>query len=423
MNKLSSDTRVAVIGAGISGIAAAFYLGPQCKVTLFEKNAYLGGHTNTRVVLDGPDKGTSIDTGFIVCNPQNYPNFYRFLGTLGVNLRNSDMSFGFFSEASGLQYMGPSLRDFLRVPKNLFNADFRSMVWEQRRFNKAMLSDLKQGELENVSLGEYLYKKKLSRYFLQTYLMPLVGSIWSMPEGIIEDFPALTFAVFFKNHGMLELNRRPQWQTVLGGSHSYIKAFEREFKGKIALESAISHVVRGQSDIQIEFKDATIQRFDKVVFATHADEACVLLRDADSEERRLLDSWKYSRNRAVLHTDSRILPPHRSLWASWNYRQCRESSSQVGITYYMNRLQGLRTERDYFVTLNPHSPIEDSSVLYETTYTHPIYSSSTRKMQDELKAINGNRNTYFCGAYLGYGFHEDGMSSALSVVQAMGGKV
>ena len=417
-----SSKNILVIGGGISGITAAYVLSRKHRVTLLERNNYLGGHTNTRVVNDPINPELSVDTGFIVCNPRNYTNFYQFLDQLGVKRQDSDMSFGFSCERTGLQYMGPSVKEFLMAPGNLLNAKFLGMILEQQRFNRRALRDLRDGSLGDQPLGEYLKQVGTSQYFFDHYLAPLIGSIWSAPDTNALEFPALSFFTFFSNHGMLELSKRPQWQTVVGGSHAYLKAFRQAFKGDLRIAAPAQAISRDERGVTLSLEGADPERYDAVIIATHADEALKLLQDPSDEERAALGSWRYSKNRTALHTDSNILGPKRRLWAAWNYRRraTARADSPVAITYYMNKLQRLKAERDYFVTLNCDDVIDPKSILYEVEYTHPIYTPSSPVSQRAIKNLNGTRNTYFCGAYMRYGFHEDGVISALSVAQQMG---
>jgi predicted NAD/FAD-binding protein len=419
---VTTKKKILVVGAGISGITAAYVLSQRHQVTLLERNDYVGGHTNTRIVRDPLNPELAVDTGFIVCNPQNYPNFYQFLRQLKVNLQPSDMSFGFSCERSGLQYMGPSVKEFLQAPGNLFSIKFVGMILEQRRFNQRVLRDMEAGRLDNIPLSEYLRQIGISDFFVENYLTPLIGSIWSAPDARTLDFPALTFATFFKNHGMLELSKRPQWQTVVGGSHSYIKAFRERFSGILRSASEVRAISRQNESVVVHRDGAEPERFDAVVIATHADEALKLLADPSDSERTALSAWSYSTNRTVLHTDASVLAPNRRLWAAWNYRRTLTSraESPVAITYYMNKLQNLVAQRDYFVTLNCTDSIDPQKVLYEVAYTHPIYTPDSPESQRRLRALNGEQNTYFCGAYMRYGFHEDGVMSALDVAAKFG---
>ena len=417
-----SKKRILVVGGGIAGITSAYVLSRQHQVTLLERNEYLGGHTNTRVVNDPRNPELSVDTGFIVCNPRNYTNFYRFLDQLGIKRQDSDMSFGFSCERTGLQYMGPSVKEFLAAPGNLLNRKFLGMILEQFRFNRSALRDLRAGTLGEQPLGEYLQKLGTSEFFFDHYLAPLIGSIWSAPDTNALEVPALSFFSFFNNHGMLELNKRPQWQTVVGGSHAYVRAFRAAFPGQIRLAAPARAISRDAQGVTLTLDGAAPERYDAVVIATHADEALKLLADPSDEERTALGSWSYSTNRTVLHTDASVLGPKRRLWAAWNYRRRASSnrSSPVAITYYMNKLQRLNAERDYFVTLNCQNMIDPKKVLYEVEYTHPIYTPASPVSQANVRAMNGSRNTYFCGAYMYHGFHEDAVRSALDVTSALG---
>jgi predicted NAD/FAD-binding protein len=411
--------KILVVGGGVAGITAAYVLSRSHTVTLIERNPYIGGHTNTRIVRDPIQPELAVDTGFIVCNAVNYPNFYRFLDQLGIERQDSDMSFGFSCERTGLQYMGPSISEFIKAPGNLLNPRFLSMVFEQRRFNQRALADLRDGTLGEIPLGEYLRRLATSDYFFNNYLAPLIGSIWSAPDSNALEFPALSFLTFFRNHGMLELSKRPQWQTIVGGSQSYVRAFLKGFKGQVRTDAAARGVRRTESGIELLSVGQEPESFDRVVIATHADEALKLLKDPSDEELAALGSWSYSSNRTVLHTDARVLGPKRRLWAAWNYHRRAAASLQspVAITYYMNKLQRLNAKRDYFVTLNCSDQIDPASVIYETVYTHPIYTPRSPDSQAALKRLNGNRHTFFCGAYMRYGFHEDAVWSALEVAR------
>lgn len=412
---------ILVVGGGIAGITAAYVLSRGHSVTLLERNGYVGGHTNTRTVCDPLMPELPVDTGFIVCNARNYPNFYRFLDQLGVERQDSDMSFGYFCEKTGLQYVGPSVLEFMKAPGNLCNPRFLAMILEQFRFNRCALADLRDGRLGEIPLGDYLRQLGTSEYFFKHYLAPLIGSIWSAPDSNALEFPALSFLTFFRNHGMLEMSTRPQWQTIVGGSQRYVSAFRQVFTGTIRTEAPVSAIRRLESGIEVITKAGTREQFDKVVVATHADEALKLLEDASPEEVAALGAWRYSNNRVVLHTDSRVLGPKRRLWAAWNYQRRANATLQtpVAITYYMNKLQRLQAERDYFVTLNS-GDIDPQSILYDTTYTHPIYTPHSPTSQEAIRKLNGTRDTFFCGAYMRYGFHEDAVWSALEVTRAFG---
>ena len=419
---VNSPLKILVVGGGVAGITAAYVLSRAHRVTLLERNNYLGGHTNTRTVCDPLNPELQVDTGFIVCNPRNYTNFYRFLDQLNISRQPSDMSFGFSCELTGLQYMGPSVNEFLRAPGNLLNPRFLGMIAEQFRFNRRALRDFREGGLEDIPLGEYLRNLGTSRYFLDNYLAPLIGSIWSAPDSNALEFPASTFITFFNNHGMLEMSKRPQWQTIVGGSQAYVRAFRKAFSGDLRTSCEARSIRRTDSGVFLNLAGSETERFDAVVLATHADEALALLEDPSNEELAALSPWRYSRNRTVLHTDQSVLGPRRRLWAAWNYRRRigAQPDSPVAITYYMNRLQRLKAKYDYFVTLNCNEQIDQKRVLYEVEYTHPIYTPQSSISQRAVRDLNGSRNTYFCGAYMRYGFHEDAVISALDVASLFG---
>ncbi len=404
-------------------MTAAYLLSQRHDVTLIEKNKYLGGHTNTRVIEDGPDAGCAIDTGFIVCNPINYPKFYQFLAKLNIALRDSDMSFGYVSSEDSLQYVGPAIRDFLKAPRNLISLPFLKLILEQRRFNRQALVDLSSGALSGISLRDYFARLRLDDYFIMHYLVPLAASVWSSPDKDILSFPAETFVAFFRNHGMLELHKRPTWQTVIGGSHQYIKAFASVFSGTLRIDSPVAGVAQEQQRCSVSLANGEALHFDKVVLATHADESLQLISNPSSSDKAALTQWKYHKSRVVLHTDRTVLPQPRRLWASWNYVRRKGHAEVLGvpITYYMNRLQGLQTKFDYFVTLNaPEAFIDKAHIIYETEYTHPAYTAAVVSSRSGLLQREISDNVHYCGSYLGYGFHEDAVASACVVAERFG---
>ncbi len=420
MTPASAQGTIAVIGGGVAGLSAAFLLQEKFKVTLFEKNDYVGGHTNTIVIPSGPDAGTPVDTGFIVLNDRTYPTFHRFLQRLGVSARASDMSFGFYDEGTGLQYAGSDLNGLFAQRRNLFRPDFHRMLWDIRRFGKEGLEDLKRGATA-PTLGKYLESKRFSKEMIDRYLLPMGSAIWSTPPGEIWEFPTETFLNFFKNHGLLDLSDRPQWQTVVGGSQSYVRAFLKAFRGEVRKGSGVSSLRREGEGVVLRQGNRE-ERFDKAVVAAHADEALMLLEDPSDEERRLLGAWRYQDNHTVLHSDVTVLPPNRRAWASWNYVAEKDAppGGKTSLTYYMNRLQGLTTQKTYCVTLNRSVPPREEETIREFFYHHPTYSLASVKSQSELPRLNGVRNTYFCGSYFGYGFHEDAVKAGVAVGRSLG---
>jgi predicted NAD/FAD-binding protein len=414
-------TSVAVVGAGVAGIAAAHELAKAGHdVTLFEKNGYVGGHTNTIVLDEGPDAGASVDTGFIVLNERTYPNFHRFLAELGVAWRWSDMSFGYYDANSGLQYSGADLSGLFADRFNAVSPSFLSFVADVARFGGRAERDLESGALSGLTLGAYLSEGRWSAAFRDHYLVPVGAAVWSTGLSGMLDFPAESFIRFFKNHDLLSLTSRVRWQTVVGGSHSYVKAFLARFPGTTVRGADVESVRRFDGGAEVRVRGEAPRRFDRVVIAAHADEALALLADPSDDERRLLGAWTYNRNRTLLHCDESFLPPNARAWASWNYRRERgeDGADGVSVTYDMNRLQGLTTSRRYLVTLNPRVEPRPGTVLREFDYRHPAYTFSAIRSQEGLRALNGTRATWYCGAYLGYGFHEDAVVSALAVARS-----
>lgn len=412
-----------MVGAGVAGLTAAWLLQQRHRVTLFEKNRYAGGHTNTVVLDDGSDAGTAVDTGFIVLNDRTYPLFTRLLARLGCATQDSDMSFGFRSEESGLHYAGTGLDGLFAQRHNLLNVRYLAMLREILRFCARARADLHAGQLKDITFGAYLDAGRFSTSVRRDYLLPMAGAIWSAPQEDVLAFPAEPLVRFWENHGLLALKDRPRWQTVRHGSHTYVRAMLRTFRGEVLLDAPIAHVRRDERGAVLTMRGGGERRFDRVVLASHADESLRLLADPSAEEQRLLGAWRYQPNRAVLHSDPGLLPPSRRAWASWNYLQARgaRAAAPITVTYHMNRLQRLKTRRPYFVTLNDSSQVRAEHILREFVYTHPLYTSDALATQPQLPHLNGRRNTYFCGSYFGYGFHEDAVRSAVDVARAMGG--
>jgi predicted NAD/FAD-binding protein len=415
-------TTTAVVGGGVAGILAAHELAKAGHdVTLFEKNGYVGGHTNTIVLEDGPDAGAAVDTGFIVLNERTYPTLHRFLAELAVPWRWSDMSFGYHDANSGLQYAGTTLSGLFADRANVVSPFFLAFAAEIVRFGGRAERDLADGSLSGLTLGAYLSEGGWSRAFRDHYLIPVGAAVWSTGLSGMLDFPAETFIRFFKNHGLLSLTNRVRWQTVVGGSHAYVKAFLARFPGTVVKNAAVESVRRGGAGVEISLRGEAPRRFDRVVIASHADEALAMLADPSEEESRALGAWTYRRNRTLLHTDESFLPPNRRAWASWNYRREKGEDGRdgVSVTYDMNCLQGLITRRRYLVTLNPRVEPKPGTVLREFDYRHPGYDFAAIRSQAALRALNGARSTWYCGSYFGYGFHEDAAVSGLEAARSI----
>lgn len=423
---MSSDTKenlnIAVVGGGVAGIVACHILQRKHRVKLFEKNAYVGGHTNTIVVPSGPDAGTAIDTGFIVANDRTYPLFKRFLSQLHVPLRTSDMSFGFHCETTGLQYSSRGFNAIFAQRLNLLSPRFLGMLWDIVRFNRVGLADLANASIADATLNDYLSRHRFGKSFADHYLIPMAAAIWSSPPDAIGEFPAIAFLKFFENHGLLTVSHQPTWETVVGGSHSYVKAFLRDFQGTHRVNTAVLSIRRNDSNVVIRLNDGTHHEFDAVVLAAHADESLRMLEDPSAAESQLLGAWRYQKNVAILHTDISVMPSNRRAWASWNHTREKldNGSIPVSLTYDMNRLQGLRTKEQYLVTLNRVGPMEDNRILKRIEYTHPVYTKAALATQEPLRHLSGTRCTYYCGSFGGYGFHEDAVRSALDVARRFG---
>lgn len=413
---------VAVIGAGVAGLTAAYVLQRKYNVTLFESRDYAGGHTHTVTLARGDDAGTPVDTGFIVMNDRNYPLLTRLLSHLGVALRDSDMSFSYCDADSGLQYSGSSLNALFAQRRNLFRPSFHRMIREILRFFKESRQDMEEGRLAGLTLGQYLESGRYSEAFVRHHVIPMGSAIWSTPSLRMLDFPAENFITFFRNHGLLSLKDRPQWKTIKGGSHTYVDTMLDRFDGRVLLNTPVKRVRRDPQGVGVTAGNRAPETFDRVVIAAHADQALAILEDPSDTESKLLGAWRYQRNRVVLHSDASVMPPLRKVWASWNY--VRESGAgedgPATLSYDMTRLQGLETQRPYFVTLNRQAPIAEDRIVVELEYDHPTYTSEALASQAELSSLNGARRTHFCGSYFGYGFHEDAVRSAFDVVRGFG---
>jgi predicted NAD/FAD-binding protein len=417
-----SGLKIAVIGAGVAGITASYLLQHRHDVTLYEKNDYIGGHTHTIIIEDGPDAGAPIDTGFIVLNDRTYPLLTALFSQLKVSITETDMSFSYYCRESSLQYASRNFNTIFAQRLNLIRPSFWRMLVGILQLNSKTRQKLYQGRLADVTLGEYLKRERFSQRLIEDYLVPMAAAIWSTPDVKMMDFPAESFFRFFDNHGLLNVTDQPQWYFVSGGSHTYVRAFLDRFKGHVLANHRVTKVRRTDSGPVVTLHDGREEQFDCVILATHANEAYTMLADPTQEEILLLSPWKYTNNYTVLHTDISLLPPNRRAWASWNYLREREvkAGSPVMITYHMNRLQNLKTERDYCVTLNPVRPIPREHIIREMKYTHPMYTFDALETQKNLPNLNGQKNTYFCGSYFGYGFHEDAVRSAVQVTKKFG---
>lgn len=411
--------RVAIIGTGISGLAAAWLLSRRCDVTVFEAAGRVGGHANTVSVVE-KSRTFAVDTGFIVYNPQTYPNLTALLSHLEVPTRPSDMSLSISLDGGDLEYSGTGFRGVFAQPKNLLSPRFWTMLSDIKRFYRDAPRDLLHLDASRTTLGDYLAERGYGRAFQNDHLLPMAAAIWSAPTRSLLDYPAAAFINFYHNHGLLKLRDRPEWRTVVGGSRAYVCRLIVPFADRIRLNTPVASITRGTDGITIRDRSGFSRGFDHVVIATHADQALAMLADASAQERHLLGEFRYSRNTAFLHKDPSLMPVRGAAWASWNYLGNRGTSDQpVSVSYWMNNLQGLAGAPDLFVTLNPpHSPRADT-ILHEEIYEHPVFDRRALQAQADLWSLQGQRNTWFCGAHFGAGFHEDGLQSGLAVAEAL----
>jgi uncharacterized protein len=410
-------SRIAVIGAGISGMSAAYLLSQKHEVWLFEKESRLGGHTHTHTI-ETSSEPLLIDTGFIVHNDRTYPNLVQLFRRLGLTRQKSDMSFAVSCRRTGFEYSSRGLRG-LFAGGNWHRLGHYRLLAEILRFNREARKLLHDPAHAEVTLGEYLRSRRFHGDFTRYYLHPMAAAVWSTSLEEIEDFPALTLIRFFDNHGFLGLNTQAQWYVLKGGSSTYIPPLTAPYQKRIRLGSNINAVTRTQVGAQIAFADRPPESFDEVVFACHAPQTMHLLRDASPVEGQVLGSFRTSRNQAVLHTDSRLLPRQPDARASWNYH-LGTSRQAATLTYHMNRLQSLRTPEDYCVTLNNTQCVDERRILCQMTYFHPLYTLDAVRSQARWPEISGRNHIHFCGAYWFNGFHEDGLNSAIRVAEKLG---
>jgi predicted NAD/FAD-binding protein len=411
--------RVAVIGAGISGLAAAALLSRRHRVDLFEQDRRLGGHTQT-VTIEGPAGAVPLDTGFLVHNDRTYPNLVRLFAELGVATRDSDMSFAVSCRRTGLEYSSRGANGFFAQRRNLMNPAHLSLLREIVRFNRAAPALLSAPDGDRQTLGDFLESHRFGEGFTHRYLFPMASAIWSASLDAIRSFPALTLIRFFDNHGLLALNAQPTWKVVTGGSHTYIPGLVAQLSGEVHAGAAIAAVRRHEAGVTIDFRDRPSMAFDDVVFACHGDQVLPLLADPSDRERSVFANFTTTTNAAWLHTDASVLPAQARARASWNYRLDAAVDAPPTVTYDLNRLQGLTVREQYCVTLNPNGGIDERRVLRRFVYRHPLYTREAIGAQRQWSDVSGVNRTHFCGAYWFYGFHEDGLNSAVRVARALG---
>jgi predicted NAD/FAD-binding protein len=410
--------RIAVIGSGISGSLVARLLSAQHEVDVFESSSHVGGHAHTQeLCVDG--RTVSVDTAFMVFNERTYPNFVEMLGHLAVDSQDSDMSFSVHCERTGLEYQGSSLNGLFAQRKNFVKPGFHRMLIDIVRFHR-LARRFVRSDPSDVLLGEFLDRHQFGRLFTQRYLVPMSAAIWSADPAAVRRMPASFILAFLDNHGLLQLRRRPQWKTITGGSRQYVRALLQPLRDRVFTSRPVASITRHPAHVKLEFRDHETRHYDQVVVATHADQALQLIVDADKQERSVLQCFPYQRNSAILHADRSFMPKRKAAWASWNYRVPHDSDGKASVTYDLNRLQRLGASGPLCVTLNPKRSIDQRQVMRCMTYAHPVFSSASLTAQRRFAEISGRRRTHFCGAYWGYGFHEDGVNSALAVAKHFG---
>ena len=407
--------KVAVIGSGISGLSAAHYLSKNFKVDLFEKNDHFGGHSHT-LDINIENNIIPVDIGFIVFNFQTYPNFINFLNDNNVEIEKSNMSFSVSVKGTNIEYCGKGILGIFSNKKNLLNFNFFKMFFEIIKFYKKS-NNLKNKE-ENLKLDDFLKSEGMSEYFINYHIVPMVSAIWSMPPYEAKQMPLTFFLKFFQNHGLFNLKKRPQWYTIKNRSRTYVNKILKTISGEYYKNYLINKISRHPNGVQVfyggknEFFD-----YDKVVIATHADEALSLISEPTKDEKDILSNFKYKKNYAIIHTDETVMPNNKKAWSSWNSSVNKDNNSQTSITYWLNLLQNLNTKKNFFLSLNPFYKIEKNKIIKEINFTHPYYDKAALDNQKRLKYIQNKNNTLYCGSYFGYGFHEDGIKSSIEIIK------
>ena len=408
--------KIAVIGSGISGLSAAHFLSKKHKVDLFEKNDHFGGHSYTVEVSSNDSKDKiSMDLGFIVFNKINYPNLINLFEKLQINYEKSNMSFSVSEKNSKIEYSGSGLKGLFANKYNIFNLKFIKMIKEIISFYKAA-EKINEKDSEKETLGSFLNSKKMSDYFIKFHIIPMVSAIWSIPTELAYEMPLSFFINFFKNHGLFKIKNRPQWYTVTGRSKTYVRKVLETINGERFKNYKITNVLRNENSVKLYYGSTNEYfEYDKVVFAVHANEVLELIDNPTQKEKKIFKNFVYKKNIGYLHNDERLMPDRKNAWSSWNSILDKNDPKKNCITYWLNKLQNLKSEKNYFLTLNPFISIEDSKIFKKVEFTHPFYDMKTINAQKYLSELQGVNNSYFCGSYFGYGFHEDGLNSGIEV--------
>ncbi|WP_159467519.1 NAD(P)/FAD-dependent oxidoreductase [Dyadobacter sp. 3J3] len=411
--------KTAIIGTGIAGMGCGHFLHSTDDLTFYEQNDYIGGHTNT-VTVDEDGKPVYIDTGFMVFNFETYPNLCKLFTKIGAPFKKTDMSFSVQHKPTGLEYSGSSLNHLFAQRKNIFNISYLKMLSEISRFNKESVKILDDPHYANYSIGQYIKEFRFSEDMLWKYLVPMSSAVWSTPMEQMLDFPAVTLIRFFKNHGFLGLDTQHQWYTLHKGSQAYREILIKPFKDKIHLNRKAVKVSRTDDKVTVHSADGSSEVFDRVIIASHADQALLMLDNPTNLEQDVLSKFKYQYNKAVLHSDENIMPKAKLAWSSWNYRIQEKYNELIPSTiYWMNMLQQVSEKKNYFVSINPHDDLDEKKIIKEIDYDHPLFDVPAIHAQACLKLLNENGPVYFCGSYFKYGFHEDAYTSAVELCNSL----
>ena len=412
-------SRIAIIGSGIAGLASAYLLSRRHEVTLFEREPRLGGHTHTQEV-EGPEGPLAVDTGFIVHNEVNYPLLSRLLRELNIPTAASDMSFGVSSGAGGLTWCSRGINGIFAQRMNLLRPAFYSLLREIGRFNDTAHRLLEEPEADAWTLGTWLGRERYSADFREHYLVPMAASVWSTAPREMMKFPAATLVRFFRNHGFLGMRTQHKWRTIAGGCSRYIEPMVRAFRDRVHVGKPVKRVERTAAEVTVRVEGMPAMMFEEVVFACHGDEVVPMLAEPSQAEREVFKAFTTSRNEAVLHSDVALMPRKRRAWASWNHLRTAGADGRLVVTYHMNRLQPLAAKTDWLVSLNAGGLVKEDRVARKMVYQHPLFTMEAIKAQARWQDVSGRNRTHYCGAYWGYGFHEDGLRSAVRVAQRMG---
>ncbi len=419
-----SRKNVAVIGGGIAGLSAAWLLRNHYDIVLFERNDYLGGHSNT-LLVETRHGSLGVDTGFVVFNHRNYPLLTRLFRWLDAKTQPADMTFAASIDHGAIEYAGSNLNTLFGQRRNLVSLRFWYMVGDIVRFGRAGKRYLESDDIGKITTGEFLDRQGFGYGFRNHYLLPMAAAIWSCPVTTMMEFPAKSLLRFFDNHGLLDLSGRPQWQTVVGGSREYVKRIECDLATAARIRQPVESVQRNASSVRVRVQGGNEEHFDEVVFATHADTTLKLLDNPTQREQSLLSRFRYQTNETILHSDTSLMPVNRRVWSSWNYlaETRRRQTHSVSVTYWMNHLQRLDSEQQYFVSLNPLREPKGHKILAELSYDHPVFDTAAIEAQAHLPSIQGVDRLWFTGSYLGYGFHEDALRSSVRVAGQLGAEV